>query len=69
MDGFLQSARDYDWEVIPGVDYRANPSGLVDDDIFERFWVELLEYLEPALSRGIVAIFLVLAAQFLFCKS
>ena len=60
MDGFLQSARDYDWEVIPGVDYRANPSGLVDDDIFERFWVELLEYLEPALSRGIEAIFLVL---------
>lgn len=60
MDGFLQSAAEYGWEVVPGVDYRAFPSGPVADAIFESFWTELQERLAKALADGIDAIFLVL---------
>jgi len=60
MDGFLHSARNYGWEVIPGVDYRANPSGMVNDEVFEKFWDEMLGLLGSALAHGLEAIFLIL---------
>ena len=60
MDGFLQSAAEYGWEIVPGVDYRAVPSGPVADEIFEAFWTDLHERLVKALVDGIEAIFLVL---------
>ncbi len=60
MDGFLQCAREYRWEVVPGIDYRATPSGSVDDVVFEQYWKDLSDRLVPALARGIEAIFLIL---------
>lgn len=60
MDGFLTSARKYSWEVIPGVDYRANPSGPVADAVFDAFWNDLRGRLTQALAGGLDAIFLIL---------
>lgn len=60
MDGFLQTARSYGWNVRPGVDYRALPSGPVGDAVFEAFWEEVRERLVPALAEGLEAIFLIL---------
>lgn len=60
VDGFLHAARDFGWEVVPGVDYRCAPSGPVDDAVMETFWQELQALLAPALAEGLDAIFLVL---------
>jgi microcystin degradation protein MlrC len=60
MDGFLQTARNYGWTVVPGVDYRAAPSGPVGDAVLNLFWDELRQRLEPALASGLEAIFLIL---------
>lgn len=60
MDGFLDAARGYGWKVVPGIDYRATPSGPVADEVFEKYWAELREKLELSLSAGLDAIFLVL---------
>lgn len=60
MDGFLHAARDFGWEVVPGVDFRCAPSGPVDDAVLETFWNELRARLETALKDGLDAIFLVL---------
>jgi len=60
MDGFLTAARGYGWEVIPGIDYRAQPSGPLLDEVFEQFWKELRESLTSALEAGLNAIFLIL---------
>jgi microcystin degradation protein MlrC len=60
MDGFLEAAARHGWEVVPGVDWRASPSGPVDDAVFEEFWGELRECFQAALDSGIDAVFLVL---------
>jgi microcystin degradation protein MlrC len=60
MDGFLQAAAGHGWEVVPGVDWRATPSGPVDNGIFEDFWNAFRPTLENALASGLDAIFLVL---------
>jgi microcystin degradation protein MlrC len=60
MDGFLQSAISFNWEVIPGIDYRAMPSGPLLDDVLEMYWNELRAALVTALDSGIDAIFLIL---------
>ncbi|HTN77926.1 MAG TPA: M81 family metallopeptidase, partial [Pirellulaceae bacterium] len=48
------------WQFIPTVDYRAQPSGMVADEVFERFWSEFCQYAEEPLQAGIDAIYLVL---------
>lgn len=60
MDGFLRSALEYGWDVVPGLDYRATPSGPLADDVFETYWNELEARLKPALAEGLQAIFLIL---------
>lgn len=60
MDGFLSAAAGYGWEVVPGIDYRAQPSGMPGDEVFERYWAELLPLLSAALASGLDAIFLIL---------
>jgi microcystin degradation protein MlrC len=60
MDGFLEAASSHGWEVVPGVDWRASPSGPVDDAVFEEFWEQLRECFQAALELGIDAVFLVL---------
>ena len=59
-DGFLTTADELDWEVIPTIGARAQPSGTVKDEVFDRFWREFVELASPALSAGIDAIYLVL---------
>lgn len=60
MDGFLATAQEFGWEVIPAVDYRATPSGPVNQEVFETFWTELRPRVESALAHGLDAIFLIL---------
>lgn len=59
-DGFLEEAVRQDWEVVPTIDARAMPSGIVDDAMFERYWAEFEKRARPALAQGIDAIYLVL---------
>ena len=60
LGGVLELAREFGWEVIPTVDYRAQPSATVADEVVERFWSELEERAKPALQSGIDAIYLIL---------
>lgn len=60
MDGFLQGARGFGWEVVPGIDWRATPSGPVENEVFEEFWIGFRVLLESALATRIDAVFLVL---------
>lgn len=59
-DGFLATAREEGFEVIPTIDARATPSGPVEDEAFETFWSEFAARARPALAAGVDAIFLVL---------
>ncbi|MSU46973.1 MAG: M81 family peptidase [Lacunisphaera sp.] len=58
--GFLSVARAMDWEVLPTVDMRAMPSGLVEESAIDYFWSEFSTRARPWLEEGIDAIFLVL---------
>jgi len=60
MDGLLQTAMDFSWQVLPGIVYQASPSGPLRDEVFETFWGELRPRLEAAIASGIDAIFLIL---------
>lgn len=59
-DGFLKEAQRLDLEVVPTIDARAMPSGIVEDEAFETFWREFEQRARPALAAGISGIFLVL---------
>ncbi len=41
LGGALECAREFGWEVVPTVDYRATPSAIVEDEVVETFWSEL----------------------------
>lgn len=60
LGGVLERARQFGWEVIPTVDYRAQPSATVEDAVFETFWQDLETRACPALAAGVDAIYLVL---------
>ncbi len=60
LAGFLEAASTFDWEVFPGVDYRAVPSGTVADDVWAEYLSDLLPRLAAGLEKGIDGIFLVL---------
>ncbi|MBT5902068.1 MAG: M81 family metallopeptidase [Opitutaceae bacterium] len=59
-DGFLTTAGELGLTVVPTVDARVFPSGMVEDAALETFWQEFSERARPALAEGIDAIFLVL---------
>jgi microcystin degradation protein MlrC len=59
-DGFLTTADELGFEVIPTIDARATPSGMVADVAFERYWTEFERRARPALAAGVDGIFLVL---------
>ncbi len=59
-DGFLEEAQRLGFAVIPTLDARALPSGVVEDVAFEAFWREFAMTAVPALATGIDGIFLVL---------
>ncbi len=58
--GFLEHAARAGWDVIPAIDLRAQPSGVVDDEVWDLFWSELSACLDREAERGIDAVFLVL---------
>ncbi|MDB6073452.1 MAG: MlrC domain protein, partial [Verrucomicrobiaceae bacterium] len=60
LGGVLECAQEFDWEVVLTVDYRAQPSAMVEDVVIESFWAELEQQARPALAGGIAAIYLVL---------
>ncbi|MDB6138536.1 MAG: family peptidase [Verrucomicrobiaceae bacterium] len=60
LGGVLECARDFDWEILAAVDYRAQPSALVEDAVIESFWAELEHAVRQALSTGLDGIYLVL---------
>jgi microcystin degradation protein MlrC len=60
LGGFLEVASKHDWRVIPTVDYRAQPSGTVKDEVVETFWREFEQRAAKPLSEGVDAIYLVL---------
>ena len=41
LGGVLECAREFGWEIIPAVDFRASPSAIVEDEVVETFWSEL----------------------------
>jgi len=41
LGGVLECAREFGWEVVPTVDFRASPSAMVEDEVVENFWTEL----------------------------
>ena len=59
-DGFLTTAQELGLTVVPTVDARVFPSGMVADGALEIFWAEFEERARPALVGGIDAIYLVL---------
>ncbi|MCC6415023.1 MAG: M81 family metallopeptidase [Opitutaceae bacterium] len=59
-DGFLSTAAELGFEIIPTVDARATPSGIVEDEAFDEFWREFVARAAPALAAGVDAIYLVL---------
>lgn len=56
MGGFLEFAKECGWEISPGADYRAIPSGTVEDEVVEAFWQDIREHWTSVAD----AIFLVL---------
>lgn len=60
LGGVLELAGEFGWEMVPTVDYRAQPSATVADAVIERFWQHFVQYATPALQTGVDAIYLVL---------
>jgi microcystin degradation protein MlrC len=60
LGGVLECARDFGWDVVPAVDFRAQPSATVDDAVIEAFWSELEPCARTALRTGLDGIYLVL---------
>ncbi len=56
LGGVLDFARQAGWEIVPATDYRAMPSGLVDDEVVENFWADFVSAWKPDLD----AVYLVL---------
>lgn len=60
LGGALEAAKKFGWEALPTVDFRASPSAIVEDEVFEAFWSGFRRHAEPELARGVDAIYLVL---------
>ena len=56
LGGVLEYAKKQEWEISPGIDCRATPSGTVDDEVVETWWSEF----EGAWKPDCDAIYLVL---------
>ncbi len=41
LGAVLECAREFGWEIIPAVDFRATPGAIVEDEAVETFWNEL----------------------------
>jgi len=60
LGGLLETAARLGWEIIPTVDMRASPSGMVEDEVVEAWWREFSSRAAQPLRDGLDAIYLVL---------
>jgi microcystin degradation protein MlrC len=60
LGGALESARRFGWEILPTVDFRAMPSGTVENAVIGTFWSEFERQAKSHLAQGVDGIFLVL---------
>jgi microcystin degradation protein MlrC len=60
LAGAIEVGEECGWEIIPSVDMRAMPSGIVDDGVVEAWWQRLETDLISALTLGLDGIFLIL---------
>lgn len=60
LAGALEVGEECGWEIIPSIDMRAMPSGIVDDAVVETWWQQFEPDLIRALNGGLDGIFLVL---------
>jgi microcystin degradation protein MlrC len=60
IDGFLEAAEDFNWEVTPLVDARAMPSGMVEDQVVEAYWEAFEEGLKKTDPSCVDAFMLIL---------
>lgn len=59
LGGVLEFAQHAGWDIVPAADYRAMPSGVVEDEVVETFWRDV-ESAWPENGLGLDAIYLVL---------
>lgn len=60
LGGVLELADEYGWEVLPTIDYRAQPSATVEDEVIDAFLADLETHTTAHLQGGVDAIYLVL---------
>jgi microcystin degradation protein MlrC len=60
LGGVLELAEEYGWEVLPTIDYRAQPSATVEDEVIDSFLDDLVTHTTAHLQGGVDAIYLVL---------
>ena len=60
LDGVLELAEESNWDIAPIIDIKANPSGMVVDEVVHAFWDVLISDLKRLTSSGIDGIYLVL---------
>ncbi len=60
LDGFLQVAEECDWEVIPAIDMKAMPGGMVTDEVVAVFWSSFKETVEATIRDGVSGVFMIL---------
>jgi microcystin degradation protein MlrC len=58
--GALALARELGWQAVPLLDARAQPSGIVEDEVFEGFWREFQRRASQWQESDVDAIYLVL---------
>ncbi len=59
MGGAIEAALDLGWNIVPAIDMRAQPSGVVSREAFESFW-RCFEQVAAASGASIEGVFLVL---------
>lgn len=60
LGGVLETGERLGWEVIPAIDMRASPGGMVPDEVVETWWREFALVADAALRTGLDAVYLVL---------
>jgi microcystin degradation protein MlrC len=68
LAGAIEVAASCGWDVVPAADFRATPSGIVEDFVFESFWREFVSAFDRERSGAIDGIFLVLHGA-MVCRS
>lgn len=60
LGGVLELARTWNWQILPTVDYRAQPSAIVEDEVVEAFWSDFLAHAEPLFTEPVDAFYFIL---------